>query len=137
MLRGFKDFIMRGNLVELAVAVIIATAFGAVVTTFTDVLLSIISKIVGGPPNFDSIVLFKSENEAGEIVGVPIGVFMTALVTFVIIAAVVYFFVVTPYNRLQEMRAKGEDEPSTPAPDIALLTEIRDLLAAQQGKSSS
>ena len=132
MLRGFKDFIMRGNLVELAVAVIIATAFGAVVTTFTDVLLSIISKIVGGPPNFDTIVLFADEN--GE--GVPVGLFLTALVTFVIVAAVVYFFVVTPYNRLQARLVKGEETPAAPAADIALLTEIRDLLAAQQRPSS-
>ena len=129
MLQGFKDFIMRGNLVELAVAVIIATSFGAVVTAFTDVLLSLISKIVGGPPNFDSLVLFADEN--GD--GVPLGLFLTALVTFLIVAAVVYFFVVTPYNHLQERRAKGEEAPAAPAADVALLTEIRDLLAAQHG----
>jgi large conductance mechanosensitive channel len=117
MLKGFKDFVMRGNLVELAVAFIIAASFGAVVKSFVDVLIDLIGK-VGGTPNF-------SRYQPG---GVSVGAFLTALIAFLILAAVVYFFVVKPYEA-----AKARMFPSTPtdeAPDadVALLTEIRDLL---------
>ncbi len=120
MLKGFKDFIMRGNLVELAVAFVIATAFAAVVTAFVGFIMSIISKVAGGPPNLDDM-------HPG---GILIGPVLTAIIAFLIIAAVVYFLVVVPYNRLQERRARGQEAAPTPPPDdIALLTEIRDLLA--------
>jgi large conductance mechanosensitive channel len=125
MLTGFKDFIMRGNLVELAVAFIIGGAFATVVSTFTAMLLSLISKVTGDGVNFDSW-------QPGRV---PVGAFLTALIAFVIVAAVVYFFVVTPYNRLQERMSRGE-QPAPPAPEIALLTEIRDLLARRPGTAS-
>ena len=121
MLKGFKEFIMRGNLVELAVAFIIATAFATVVTTFTAVILSLIAKATGGEqPSFN-------EWAPG---GIPVGEFLTALVAFLMIAAVVYFFVVVPYNKLQERRAKGE-EPTPPSEEVTVLKEIRDLLSAR------
>ncbi len=126
MLKGFKDFIMRGNLVELAVAFIIGGAFATVVSSFTAVVLALIAKVIGGKK--PDMTDFKP----GQI---PVGVFLTALVTFLIIAFVVYFFVVTPYNRLQERMARGET-PAPPSPDIALLTEIRDLLANRPGTST-
>jgi large conductance mechanosensitive channel len=124
MLRGFKDFIMRGNLVELAVAFIIGASFAVVISTFTAVLMGFIGKI-GGQPDFGS----------ATIADVNVGKFINAVIAFVIVAAVIYFFVVTPYNRLQDRMAKGE-EPAPPAPDIALLTEIRDLLANRPGTSN-
>jgi len=118
---GFKNFILRGNLVDLAVAVIIGTAFAAVVTAFTGTLLSAIAKITGGnQPNFDDYA-------PGDI---EVGPFLTALVAFLILAAVVYFFVVTPYVAAKE-RFFPSPEPGTPE-DIKLLQEIRDLLRAQQ-----
>jgi large conductance mechanosensitive channel len=120
MLKGFREFIMRGNLVELAVAFIMAGAFGAVVTATVAVVLDVIGK-VGHIPNF-------SKYTPG---GVHIGVWITAVISFLIIAAVVYFFIVTPYNKLQSRMARGE-EPAPPAPDVALLTEIRDLLAGER-----
>lgn len=121
MLTGFKNFLLRGNLIDLAVAVIIGTAFTAVVTAFTGMLMSAISKITGGnEPNFD-------EFAPG---GVSVGPFLTALVAFLILAAVVYFFVVTPYVRAKE-RYFPSAPPGTPE-DIELLQEIRDLLANQQ-----
>ena len=120
MLKGFKEFIMRGNLVELAVAFIIATAFALVVTTFTNVIMSLISLVTGDGSNFKN----------WEPNGVPLGAFVTATISFLIIAAVVYFFVVTPYNRLQARRAAGE-EPTPPSEEITLLTEIRDELRAR------
>lgn len=119
MLKGFKEFIMRGNLVELAVAFIIGGAFATVVTSFTGMVLSFIGRLSGGQqPNFD-------EFAPG---GILVGPFLTALIAFVIIAFVVYFFVVTPYNKLQARRAAGE-EPTPPSEEVTLLTEIRDLLA--------
>ncbi len=126
MLKGFKEFIMRGNLVELAVAFIIGGAFAAVVTSFTAVILSLIAKATGGKnPDMASF-------RPGDI---PVGAFLTATVAFLVIALVVYFFVVTPYNKLQARMAAGA-EAAPPSPDTALLTEIRDLLAGRPGTSS-
>jgi large conductance mechanosensitive channel len=121
MLRGFKEFITRGNLIELAVAFVIGASFATVVKTFTDMLLALIGKL-GGNPNFDRY-------QPGDI---PVGAFLTALVAFLIVAAVVYFFVVVPYNKLRERQAAGI-EPTPPAEEITLLAEIRDLLATRQG----
>lgn len=121
MLKGFKDFIMRGNLVELAVAFVIGGAFATVVQATVTVILDIVGK-AGGSPNF-------SGYQPG---GIHVGAWITALISFLILAAVVYFLVVTPYNALQERMSRGE-EAAPPAPDIALLTEIRDLLANRPG----
>lgn len=122
MLQGFKDFIMRGNLIELAVAFIMATAFAAVVTALVEVIMGFIGK-VGGQPDFAS----------ASIAGVTVGGFINALIAFLMIALVVYFFIVVPYNRLQERRAEGKEAaPTAPAEDVQLLQEIRDLLRAQQ-----
>jgi large conductance mechanosensitive channel len=124
MLKGFKEFIMRGNLVELAVAFIMATAFAAVVTAFVGFIMSIISKIFDGPPNFDDM-------HPG---GILIGPVITALVAFLLIALVVYFLVVTPYNKLQERQKRGlEPEPEAISQDTMLLQEIRDLLSVRSG----
>lgn len=124
MLKGFKDFLMRGNLVELAVAFVIGGAFASVVTATVGLLMDLIGKI-GGTPNF-------SGYKPG---GVHVGVWITAVIAFVILAAVVYFLVMVPYNKLQERMSRGE-EPAPPAPDIALLTEIRDLLAGRSGTTN-
>lgn len=124
MLKGFKDFVMRGNLVELAVAFIIGGAFATVVTTFTGVLMGFIGK-AGGQPDFSKIM----------VADVNVGLFLNALIAFLIVAFVVYFFVVTPYNKVQERMARGEED-APPSPEIALLSEIRDLLAGRPGTST-
>jgi large conductance mechanosensitive channel len=124
VITGFRNFIMRGNLVELAVAFIVGGAFGNVVTTFTAVLLDLIGTI-GGQPDFSSV----------SVLDVNVGRFINAVLTFLIIAAVVYFLVVTPYNALQERLARGE-AAAPPSADVALLTEIRDLLAGRDGSSN-
>jgi large conductance mechanosensitive channel len=121
MLKGFKDFIMRGNLVELAVAFVMGGAFATVVTATVAMLMDVIGKL-GGTPNFSS---YKPG-------GISVGAWLTALISFLILAAVVYFLVMVPYNALQSRIAKGK-EAAPPAADIALLTEIRDLLAGQRG----
>ena len=115
-MKGFKDFVMRGNLVELAVAFIIAGAFGTVVKTFTDLLMGIIGK-AGGKPDF-------SAYKPG---GLLVGVFLTALVSFLIVAFVVYFFVVKPYEVAKARYAEVEQD-AAPDENIILLREIRDAL---------
>lgn len=124
MIKGFRDFLLRGNVVDLAVAVIIGAAFGAVVTSFvTDVVTPLIGG-VGGQPDFSAIRL-------GPIM---IGNFLNAILSFLIIALVVYFLVVVPMNRVME-RARRQTETSTPpAPtkEEVLLSEIRDLLRQQR-----
>ena len=121
MLKGFKDFIMRGNLVELAVAFVIGGAFATVVQATVTLILDLIGK-VGQTPSFSGY----------RPAGIHVGAWITAVISFLILAAVVYFLIVTPYNKLQERMSRGE-EPAPPAPDIALLTEIRDLLANRPG----
>jgi large conductance mechanosensitive channel len=121
---GFKNFILRGNLVELAVAFIMATAFAAVVTAFTAIVLDLVGK-AGGSSDF-------SNYTPG---GVHVGVFITAVITFLIIAAVVYYLVVTPYTKAKERFFP--DEPEGAPADVALLEEFRDLLARQGGSSTT
>ena len=120
MLKGFKDFIMRGNLVELAVAFVMGGAFATVVTATVAMIMDLVGKI-GGTPNFSKY----------KPAGIHVGDWLTALVSFLILAAVVYFVVMVPYNKLQSKIAKGK-APAPPAADIALLTEIRDILAGGQ-----
>jgi large conductance mechanosensitive channel len=116
--KGFKDFIMRGNLVELAVAFIMATAFAAVVTAFTAIVLEALAK-AGGAPTFD-------EWAPGGFT--TVGPFLTALVAFVILAFVVYFFIVKPYEAAKARFTKPAVEDEAVAEEIALLREIRDAL---------
>jgi large conductance mechanosensitive channel len=124
VVKGFRDFIMRGNLIEIAVAFVIGGAFATVVTATVAIIMDVIGK-VGGTPNF-------SGYQPG---GVHVGGWITAVIAFVVLAAVVYFLIVVPYNKLQERISRGK-ETAPPAPDIALLTEIRDLLAGGPGRES-
>lgn len=126
MLKGFKEFIMRGNLVELAVAFVIGGAFATVVTSFTEVILGLVGVLTGGR---------KFDFSTWAPWNIPLGGFVTALVAFLLLAFVVYFFVVTPYNKLQERRAQGE-EPTPPSEEVTLLTEIRDLIAHGEAKAT-
>ena len=113
---GFKAFILRGNLVELAVAFIMGAAFATVVTAFTEMLMGFIGKI-GGQPDFGQV----------KVAGVNVGEFINALVAFLLLAAVVYFFVVVPYTKAKERFFPSPEADGTPE-DIVLLTEIRDAL---------
>ncbi len=117
-MEGFRNFILRGNLVELAVAFVMATAFGAVVTATVALILGLIGKI-GNQPDFT----------AWKPGGLPFGAWVTSVISFVILAAVVYFLIVKPYTVTKEKFFPTEPE-GTPA-DVAILTEIRDLLASR------
>lgn len=123
MLKGFKDFLLRGNVIDLAVAVVIGTAFGAVVAAFSTGFIGGLIGAIGGTPDF---------GDAGFVVNdskIVIGSTINALINFVIVAAVVYFVVVVPVNRLMQRRKDGvEPELAAPSEDIVLLQEIRDLL---------
>ena len=118
MVKGFKDFLMRGNVVDLAVAVVIGTAFAKVVEAFVVIIMDLIG-LVGGTPNF-------SQWNPG---GVSVGGFLTQLIGFIIVAFAVYLLVVVPMNRLAERRKRGEEpESEAPSEEVILLTEIRDAL---------
>lgn len=117
---GFKKFLMQGNLVQLAVAFIIGSAFATVVTAFTTVVMDVIGKI-GGSPSFSSYI-------PG---GVHVGAFLTALVAFVILAAVVYFGVVKPYEAFHERYMKEEAAEAT---EVDVLTEILGELRQGRGQ---
>lgn len=122
-MKGFKDFLMQGNLIDLAVAVIIGAAFGDVVKAFTKIIMDFIG-LFGGQPDFSQVVI--------PGLNINVGVFLTALVSFAMIAAVVYFFVIKPYQALKaaaEARLNAPADEAAPAPTTdELLAEIRDLL---------
>jgi large conductance mechanosensitive channel len=128
MLRGFKDFIMRGNVVDLAVGVVIGAAFNGLVTQFTASFLKPLIQLIGGGNG-------KTLGAAPKIHGVAfdIGSFINAVISFAITAAVLYFLVVLPLNKLAERRRRGEEPPpSAPSEEVKLLTDIRDSLVSQQ-----
>ena len=130
MFKEFKAFIMRGNVVDLAVAVVIGAAFGAVVTSLVE---NILTPIIGIPGKTDFSTLHFTINDSVF----RYGLFLNALISFVSVAAAIFFFVVKPLNILAERRKRGAlPEEDTPAPsdEAVLLSEIRDLLRAQQAK---
>jgi large conductance mechanosensitive channel len=109
VVREFRDFLLRGNVIDLAVAVVIAGAFGAVITSFVaDILTPLLGLL--GIPNFEELTF-----QAGDAT-VSYGLFLNALITFVLIALAIFLFVVKPMNALAARRAAGEeDEPTTKA----------------------
>lgn len=128
MIQGFKEFISKGNALDLAVAVIIGAAFTPIVTAITDVIMDIIGAVIG-QPNFDSVLQFTINGSD------PIqpGTIITAVVNFLLVATAVYFAIVVPMNKIKATTAKKEEAveeaPAVPSTEEQLLTEIRDLLA--------
>jgi large conductance mechanosensitive channel len=124
MLRGFKDFIMRGNVVDLAVGIVIGAAFGGLVTQFTKSFLEpLIRLVTGGAGGMKG-----AKKIGGETF--DYAAFINGAITFLLTAATLYFLVVLPMNKLAERRARGEEpKPKAPSEEILLLREIRDALA--------
>jgi len=118
MLKGFRDFVTRGNVVDLAVAVIIGVAFGAIVDSLVKDIITPIIGLLGGQPDFSAVKL-------GPI---AIGSFINAIIAFLIKAAGLYVLVVLPFNRFAARLAAAPP----PNPQEVLLREIRDLLLQQQ-----
>jgi large conductance mechanosensitive channel len=129
MLKGFKEFLSRGNIVDLAVAVVIGTAFTALVTKFTESIITPLINRIGVKPD-SKVGVLRIGIGGGQTI--DLNVLLSAAINFFLIALVVYFFVVLPYNTL---RRRGEVEQADDA-QIVLLTEIRDLLAQSNGESS-
>src|SRR3954463_4021582 len=125
MLKGFRDFIMRGNVVDLAVGIVIGAAFTALVASFTAAFLKPLIQLMSGGQGVSA--------GAFKVRGVPFdwASFINACITFILTAAVLYFLVVFPLNKFAERRARGEEPPpAAPSEEIKLLTEIRDALVA-------
>ncbi len=130
MLKGFKEFLARGNIVDLAVAVVIGTAFTALVTKFTEAIITPLLNRVGANKQ-TSVGALKISIGGGQFI--DFNILLSAAINFVLIALVVYFFVVLPYNTL---RKRGEVEQADDA-QVVLLTEIRDLLSHNTDGDSS
>lgn len=125
MLQGFRDFVLRGNVVDLAVGVVIGASFGAVVTAFTNFLLNPLVKLATGGAKVGG-----SFSVAG--VAFDYGTFITALITFLLTALVIYAFVVTPMNAMNERLKRDQKPPvAEPSNEEKLLAEIRDALRAR------
>jgi len=109
MLKGFRDFILRGNVVDLAVAVVIGAAFGAVVKSLVDDILMPIIAAIFGKPDFGGLTFTINGAEFRY------GMFINAVIMFVLVAAAVYFVVVAPMNKMAELRARGKapEDPTT------------------------
>jgi large conductance mechanosensitive channel len=126
VLRGFKDFVMRGNVVELAVAVVIGAAFNGLVTQFTRSFLDPLIRLMSGGQQLSGTWKVRD-------VIFDWAAFINALIAFVLTAAALYFLVVLPMNKLAERRARGrEPESKAPSDEVRLLTEIRDALYARR-----
>ena len=126
MIKGFKDFVLRGNVVDLAVAVVIGAAFATVISAFTE---RILQPIINSAASSDSLGLGFFIRGDDPKTFVDIGALITALINFAIVAAAVYFIVVVPVTRLMQRRDRGEEPPvEAPTEDIMLLREIRDAL---------
>jgi large conductance mechanosensitive channel len=123
MLKGFKEFLSRGNIVDLSIAVVIGTAFTALVTAFTNSIIQpLITRIGAGKNAKYGILRFP----IGGDQAIDLNILLSALINFILVAAVVYFLIVVPYNKL---RKRGEVEQAQDT-ELSMLTEIRDLLAA-------
>lgn len=129
MLKGFKDFLLRGNVVELAVAVIIGTAFTAIVTAIADHLIRPLIAAIGGSKVTGLSWTIVDGNDASTV---DFAAIFTALFNFLIIAAIVYVMFVLPLMKVQERRRRGEEPGPAEPTDVEILIEIRDLLRQQR-----
>ena len=132
-MKGFKDFVMQGNVIDLAVGVVIGSAFTALITAFVDNPIQPVINVFGGA-NVDGLA-FTITNESTKV---DIGAILSAVIAFLITAAVVYFVFVLPITKAREFDRKRrgiqeEDESGGTPEDVVLLSEIRDLLRTQQG----
>jgi large conductance mechanosensitive channel len=123
MFKGFKEFAFKGNLIDIAVGLIIAAAIGAVITSLVENVLMPIIGIFVGTPSFDDLTLTINNSV------IKYGSFLTAVVNFILIALVVYYFVVVPYQRFQKQEAAAP--PPGPSTEEKLLAEIRDALRSR------
>jgi large conductance mechanosensitive channel len=124
MLKGFRDFLLRGNVVELAVAVAVGTAFTALVTQFAKSFIQPLVGLIGGGGRAGGTFMVNGQT-------FDWGAFVNAVIFFALTAAIIYFVIVAPLNAINERRKRGQTPPDVPPTQEELLTEIRDLLRAQ------
>jgi large conductance mechanosensitive channel len=130
MFKELREFLLRGNVIDLAVAVILGAAFGAVVASFVEDLLTPVIAAIGGQPDFAGLTFTINESVFRY------GEFINAVTSFVIIGAAVFFLVIKPVNTLMARRKAGLDpEPEAVPENVVLLGEIRDLL--REGRTSA
>lgn len=130
MFKGFKDFLLRGNIVDLSVAVVIGVAFTALVTKFTEsVIEPLINRVGAGRDTKYGVLRF----DIGGGQAIDLNIMLSALINFLLVAAVVYFLVVLPYNKLRTLGEESEKQEEDT--EVALLSEIRDILTETNGRS--
>jgi large conductance mechanosensitive channel len=116
MFKGFRDFILRGNVIDLAVAVVIGAAFGALITSFVANIITPLIAAIVGQPDFSALTFTINGSRF------LYGSFINAAISFLLIAAAIYFIVVAPMNRLAETRKRGQDPGTKQCPEC--LSEI-------------
>ena len=131
MVKEFRDFLFRGNVIDLAVAVVIAAAFGAVVAALVKDLITPIISLFGVPDFSAWVITVNGINDSTATFA--IGDFINVLITFVLVAVAIFFIVVKPMNAMEARRKKAEPEAPAGPSEIELLTQIRDELRAQRG----
>lgn len=133
MIQGFKEFISKGNVVDLAVGVVMGAAFGKIVTGIVESFINPLIAMLFGQPNFDSVKYIIAGTEF------PIGNIITATINFLLIALAVYIFIVVPMNKLKEKMKKEEaaEAAAEPSEEVLLLREIRDSLELRRSKADA
>ena len=133
MIQEFREFVNRGNMVELAVAFVLGVAFQSVVSAITERVLSPLIGLVFGEPNFDGLLTFGAADPETGIPAGSVGAALTALINFLLVALAL-FLIVKAYNRMQRKAEAeaAEEEPAADPEDVVLLREIRDALAADR-----
>ena len=134
MLSGFKTFIARGNVVDLAVGAAMGAAFGLVVSGLVESFINPLIAWLVGKPNFDSLVFTLPPIFGDEPTVFEYGKILTAIVNFFLVSLAIYFFIIIPMNKLTASLKKEEAEtsPAQPSEEILLLREIRDSLAIRR-----
>lgn len=128
MIKEFKDFAMKGNVIDLAVGVVIGAAFGKIVSSLvSDVIMPLVGVLTGGVDFSDKVVVLKEATEATEIVTLNYGLFINNIIDFVIIAFAI-FIAIKQVNKLSKKKEDEEKEDPKPSEEVKLLTEIRDNL---------
>ncbi|KTR38179.1 MULTISPECIES: large conductance mechanosensitive channel protein MscL [Curtobacterium] len=142
-MKGFKEFLLRGNVIDLAVAVVIGAAFTAIVTTIVNALINPLIGAVFNASSLDKALIVSIPTVSGGSADILFGAIIGAVLNFVIVAAVVYFALVVPVNRLKKVafeRVKKNEEQTpqdVPPTDVEVLLEIRDLLRTQNGAAAT
>jgi large conductance mechanosensitive channel len=124
VIKGFRDFVLRGNVIDLAVAVVLGAVFGAIITALVDNIINPLIAAIFGQPDITSVGTFTINGA-----NFSIGAVLQAILNFLFVAIAVYVVLVVPMNRLVQLRKTGEEEPpEAPSEEVLLLTQIRDLL---------